>query len=64
MRQLDEGITTEGFTLGSIKPVEGCEFGPQLLIAGGVRVGKAGAGTSAVGASSFSASVTYQSHQS
>jgi hypothetical protein len=42
MRQLDEGITTEGFTLGSTKPVGGCEFGPQLLIAGGVRVGKAG----------------------
>src|SRR5271154_6056541 len=26
MRQLDEGITTEGFTLGSIKSVGGCEF--------------------------------------
>lgn len=53
-RQLDEGITTEGFTLGSIKSVGGCEF----------HVGKAGPATSAIGASSFSASVTYQSHQS
>jgi hypothetical protein len=39
MRQLDEG-----FTLGSIKSVGGCEFHPQLLIVGGVHVGKAGAG--------------------
>ena len=44
MRQLDEGITTEGFTLGSIKSVGGCEFDPQLLIVGGVHVGEAGAG--------------------
>jgi hypothetical protein len=44
MRQLDEGITTEGFTLGGIKSVGGCEFHPQLLIVGGVHVGKAGAG--------------------
>jgi hypothetical protein len=44
MLELDEGITAEGFTLGSIKPVGGCEFGPQLLIAGGVHVGEAGAG--------------------
>jgi hypothetical protein len=34
----------EGFTLGSIKSVGGCEFHPQLLIVGGVHVGKAGAG--------------------
>ena len=64
MRQLDEGITTEGFTLGSIKSVGDCEFDPQLLIVGGVHVGEAGPATSAIGASSFSASVTYQSHQS
>jgi hypothetical protein len=64
MRQLDEGIMTEGFTLGSIKSVGGCEFHPQLLIVGGVHVGKAGPSTSAIGASSFSARVTYQSHQS
>ena len=63
MRQLDEGIT-KGFTLGSIKSVGGCEFDPQLLIVGGVHVGEAGPATSAIGASSFSASVTYQSHQS
>lgn len=44
MRQLDEGITTEGFTLGSIKSVGDCEFDPQLLIVGGVHVGEAGAG--------------------
>jgi hypothetical protein len=44
MRQLDEGITTEGFTLGSIKSVGGCWFDPQLLIVGGVHVGEAGAG--------------------
>ena len=44
MRQLDEGITTEGFTLGSIKSVGGCEFDPQLLIVGGVHVGEARAG--------------------
>ena len=43
-RQVDEGITTEGFTLGGIKSVEGCEFHPQLLIVGGVHAGKAGAG--------------------
>jgi hypothetical protein len=42
-RQVDEGITTEGFTLGSIKSVEGCEFHPQLLIVGGAHAGKAGA---------------------
>ena len=42
MRQLDEGITTEGFTLGSIKSVGGCEFHPQLLIVGGVHVGEDG----------------------
>src|SRR5580704_4676881 len=42
--QLDEGITTEGFTLDSIKSVGGCEFDPQLLIVGGVHVGEAGAG--------------------
>jgi hypothetical protein len=29
---------------GSIKSVGGCEFHPQLLIVGGVHVGKAGAG--------------------
>ena len=44
MRQPDEGITTEGFTLGSIKSVGVGEFGPQLLIVGGVHVGEAGAG--------------------
>jgi len=42
MRQLDEGITTEGFTLGSIKSVGGCEFDPQLLVGGGVHVGGRG----------------------
>ena len=44
MLQLDEGITTEGFTLGSIKSVGGSEFGLQLLIVGGVHVREAGAG--------------------
>jgi hypothetical protein len=64
MRQLDEGITTEGFTLGSIKSVGGCEFHPQLLIVGGSTSGRPGPATSAIGASPFSASVTYQCHQS
>jgi len=44
VRQLDEGITTEGIMLGSIKSVGACEFHPQLLIVGGVHVGEAGAG--------------------
>jgi hypothetical protein len=46
--------------------MRGCEFDPQLLIAGGVHVAEAGGrgpATSAIGASSFSASVTYQSRQ-
>ena len=45
MRQLDEGITTEGFTLGSIKSAGAASStAPQLLIAGGIHVGEAGAG--------------------
>jgi hypothetical protein len=32
MRQLDEGITTEGFTLGSIKSVGGLRVRPAVTI--------------------------------
>ena len=44
LRELDEGATPEGFTLGDIKAVRGCELDPQLLIAGGVNVGEARTG--------------------
>ena len=42
MRQLDEGIMTEGFTLGSIKSV-GAASSTRSCV-GGVHVGKAGVG--------------------
>ena len=64
MRQLDEGIMTEGFTLGSIKSVGAGSSTRSCSSSAGSTSGRPGPATSAIGASSFSASVTYQSHQS
>lgn len=64
MRQLDEGITTEGFTLGSIKSVGAASSTRSCSSSAGSTSGRPGPATSAIGASSFSASVTYQSRQS
>ena len=64
MRQLDEGITTEGFTLGSIKSVGAASSTRSCSSSAGSTSGRPGLATSAIGASSFPASVTYQSHQS
>ena len=43
-RQLDEGITTEGFTLGSIKSVGAASSTRSCSSSAGVHVGEAGAG--------------------